>query len=85
MKSVPYGIHTIVQDNGIQFAEQLCNRNTAWSRQMRIDMACEANDIEHRLTDALPSKAEAPNHPWTNGQRADEPHHQGGDRRVTES
>jgi transposase InsO family protein len=33
---------------------------TAWSRQMRFDMICEANDIEHRLT--------KPNHPWTNGQ-----------------
>jgi hypothetical protein len=27
---------------------------------MRFDMICEANDIEHRLTNA--------NHPWTNGQ-----------------
>lgn len=45
---------------GIQFAEQPRNRNTAWSRRMRFDMICEANDIEHRLT--------KPNHPWTNGQ-----------------
>lgn len=45
---------------GIQFAEQPCNRNTVWSRQMRFDMICEANDIENRLT--------KPNHPWTNGQ-----------------
>ena len=45
---------------GIQFAEQPRNRNTAFSRQMRFDMICEANDIEHRLT--------KPNHPWTNGQ-----------------
>ena len=37
------------------------NRNTAWSRQMRIDMICEANDIKHRLT--IDRK-----HPWTNGQ-----------------
>jgi hypothetical protein len=44
---------------GIQFAEQPRNRNTAWSRQMRFDMICEADDIEHRLT--------KPNHPWTNG------------------
>ena len=27
---------------------------------MRFDMICEANGIEHRLTE--------PNHPWTNGQ-----------------
>jgi transposase InsO family protein len=57
---VPYRIHTILTDNGIQFAEQPRNRNTAWSRQMRFDMICEAHDIEHRLT--------KPNHPWTIGQ-----------------
>jgi transposase InsO family protein len=57
---VPYRIHTILTDNGIQFAEQPRNRNTAWSRQMRFDMICDANGIEHRLT--------KPNHPWTNGQ-----------------
>ena len=59
-KAVPYRIHTILTDNGIQFAEQWRNRNTARSRQMRSDMTGEANDIEHRLT--------KPNHPWTNGQ-----------------
>jgi len=60
LEAVPYKIHTILTDNGIQFAEQPRNRNTAFSRQMRFDMICEANDIEHRLT--------KPNHPWTNGQ-----------------
>ena len=47
---VPYRIHTILTDNGTQFAEQPRNRNTAWSRQIRFDMICEANGIEHRLT-----------------------------------
>ncbi|KTQ83945.1 transposase [Aureimonas ureilytica] len=60
LQAVPYRIHTILTDNGIQFAEQPRNRNTAWSRQMRFDMICESNGIEHRLT--------KPNHPWTNGQ-----------------
>ena len=60
LEAVPYSIHTILTDNGIQFAEQPRNRNTAYSRQMRFDMICEANGIEHRLT--------KPNHPWTNGQ-----------------
>jgi hypothetical protein len=60
LKAVPYRIHKILTDNGIQFAEQPRNRNTAWSRQMRFDMICEANGIEHRLT--------KPNHPWTNRQ-----------------
>ncbi|MEP1425814.1 MAG: IS481 family transposase [Tateyamaria sp.] len=60
LKTVPYRIHTILTDNGTQFADQPRNRNTASSRQMRFDMICEANGIEHRLT--------KPNHPWTNGQ-----------------
>ncbi len=59
-EAVPYRAHTILPDNGIQFAEQPRNRNTAYSRPMRFDMICEANGIEHRLT--------KPNHPWTNGQ-----------------
>jgi len=42
LKAVPYRIHTILTDNGIQFAEQPRNRNAAWSRQMRFDMICEA-------------------------------------------
>ncbi len=60
LKAVPYRIHTILTDNGIQFAEHSRNRNTAWARQMRFDMICDANGIEHRLT--------KPNQPWTNGQ-----------------
>jgi transposase InsO family protein len=60
LEVVPYRIHTILTDNGIQFAEQPRNRNTIYSRKMRFDMICEANGIEHRLT--------KPNHPWTNGQ-----------------
>ena len=60
LKAAPYRIHTILTDNGIQFAERPRNRNTAWSRQMRFDMICEANDIEHRLL--------KPNHLWTNDQ-----------------
>ena len=60
LNAVPDRIHTILTDNGIQFAEQPRNRNTAWSRQTRLDMICEASGIEHRLT--------KPNRPWTNGQ-----------------
>lgn len=60
LEAVPYRIYTILTDNGIQFADQSRTPNTAWSRQMRFDMICEANDIEHRLT--------KPNHPWANGQ-----------------
>ena len=60
LEAIPYKVHTILTDNGIQFCEQPRNRNTAYSRPMRFDMICAANGIEHRLT--------KPNHPWTNGQ-----------------
>jgi transposase InsO family protein len=60
LEAVPHRVHTVLTDNGIQFAEQPRNRNTIYSRPMRFDIICEANGIEHRLTN--------PNHPWTNGQ-----------------
>lgn len=60
LKAVPYQVHSILTDSGIQFAEQPRNRNTMSSRPIRFDMICEANGIEHRLTQ--------PNHPWTNAQ-----------------
>src|SRR3546814_7616797 len=66
LRAVPYKIHTILTDNGIQFADQPRNRNTAFSRQMRFDMICEANGIKHRLT--------KPNHPWTTDKVRSEEH-----------
>ena len=60
LDAVPYKIHTILTDNGIQFAEQPRNRDSITFRKMRFDLICEANGIENRLT--------KPNHPWTNGQ-----------------
>ena len=60
LEAVPYKIHTILTDNGIQFAEQPRNRDSVTFRKMRFDLICEANEIDHRLT--------KPNHPWTNGQ-----------------
>ena len=60
IEAVPYRIHTILTDNGIQFADQPRNRGTILSRPMRFDLICREHDIEHRLT--------KPNHPWTNGQ-----------------
>ena len=60
LKVVPYKIHTILTDDGLQFAEQPRNRGKTPFRKMRFDMICEANGIEHRLTQ--------PYHPWTNGQ-----------------
>ncbi len=60
LEAVPYQMHTILTDNGIQFAEQPMNGNTIYSRPMQFDMICEASGIEHRLT--------KPDHPWKNGQ-----------------
>ena len=60
LEAIPYHVHTILTDNGIQFAEQPRNRNTAHFRPMRFDMICIANGIELRLT--------KPNHLWTNCQ-----------------
>jgi len=62
IKAVPYKIHTVLTDNGIQFADLPKNRTgpTAIWRGHMFDIVCEDNDIEHRLT--------KPNHPWTNGQ-----------------
>mgnify|MGYP001951238245 FL=1 len=73
LESVPYQAHTVLTDNGIQFAEQPRNRNTAYSRPMRFDMICEANGIEHRLTKPNhPLSANAsirlPGNAWTNDQ-----------------
>ena len=60
--TVPYTIHTVLTDNGIQFADLPKNRDgpTARWRGHPFDRACWRHDIEHRLT--------KPKHPWTNGQ-----------------
>ena len=62
IETIPYRIHTILTDNGIQFADLPKNRGgaTAMFRGHPFDRVCWANGIEHRLT--------KPNHPWTNGQ-----------------
>lgn len=59
---VPYRIHTVLTDNGIQFADRPQNRNgpTALFRGHPFDRGCWQHGIEHRLTQI--------NHPWTNGQ-----------------
>jgi transposase InsO family protein len=62
VEAVPYRIHTVLTDNGIQFADLPKNRQgpTARFRAHPFDRLCLAHGIEHRLT--------KPNHPWTNGQ-----------------
>ena len=55
--AVPYKIHTILTDNGIQFCNHERHR---YAFPHIFDRVCVANGIEHRLTKI--------NHPWTNGQ-----------------
>ena len=55
--AVPYKIHTILTDNGIQFANRAGDK---YAFKLLFDRICEQHGIEHRLT--------KPNHPWTNGQ-----------------
>ena len=57
IKVIPYKLHTVLTDNGIQFT----NREKDKLAFTHIfDRVCFQHGIEHRLT--------KPNHPWTNGQ-----------------
>src|SRR5436309_10405331 len=62
IEAVPYQIHTVLTDNGIQFCHAPRNRSGPTARYSvhMFDRVCRENGIEHRLT--------KPNHPWTNGQ-----------------
>ncbi len=55
--TVPYKIHTILTDNGIQFTNRSSDK---YAFKLLFDRICNQHGIEHRLT--------KPNHPWTNGQ-----------------
>ncbi len=57
IKAVPYKIHPILTDNGIQFTNRKGD-NYAWMHT--FDRVCCEYQIEHRLTKV--------SHPWTNGQ-----------------
>ena len=55
--AVPYRIHTILTDNGIQFTNR---KKDKYAFPHIFDRVCAEHSIEHRLTKV--------NHPWTNGQ-----------------
>ncbi|ALB23273.1 hypothetical protein Psal006b_01110 [Piscirickettsia salmonis] len=57
IQAVPYKIHTVLTDNGVQFTNHKHNKRAL---KHIFDRVCESYDIEHRLTKV--------NHPWTNGQ-----------------
>ncbi len=57
VEAVPYKLHTVLTDNGIQFT----NRQQDLLAGVHIfDRVCDEHSIDHRLT--------KPNHPWTNTQ-----------------
>jgi len=60
--AVPYRIHTVLTDNGIQFRLPLryADGPTARFVTHMFEMRCRENGIDHRFTKI--------NHPWTNGQ-----------------
>src|SRR3954454_7772613 len=61
-KAVPYKIHTVLTDNGIQFRlppRQANAPNAPYMTHM-FALRCREHGIEHRFTKI--------NHPWTNGQ-----------------
>ena len=55
--AVPYQIHTVLTDNGVQFTPR--KQDVRDGRHI-FDRVCDEHGIEHRLTKV--------NHPWTNGQ-----------------
>lgn len=54
IEAVPYKIHTVLTDNGVQFTNRACDR---YAFQHIFDRVCEENGIEHRKTKV--------NHPWS--------------------
>jgi hypothetical protein len=57
VEAVPYKLHTVLTDNGIQFTNREKDRH-AFMRS--FDRVCAQHGTDHRLT--------KPNHLWTNGQ-----------------
>ena len=55
--AVPYRLHTVLTDNGIQFTNRSCDTSAF---EHIFDRVCREHEIEHRLTKVK--------HPWTNGQ-----------------
>jgi transposase InsO family protein len=51
---IPYKIHTILTDNGIQFTNR---KKDQWAFAHIFDRVCHKNVIDHRLTKV--------GHPWT--------------------
>lgn len=59
VRTVPYRIHTVLTDNGVQFVQPERGGNRGFLIHI-FERTCRENGIGHRLT--------KPYHPWTNGQ-----------------
>jgi transposase-like protein len=57
MEALPYRIHTVLTDNGIQFTNR---KQDKYAFEHIFDRVCRESGIEHRTTKVK--------HPWTNGQ-----------------
>ena len=55
LNKLPYRVHTVLTDNGIQFGDM---RHQPWAFRPIFDRVCTEHGIEHRFT--------KPGHPWTN-------------------
>jgi hypothetical protein len=47
IEAVPYQVHTVLTDNGVQFTPR---KQDIWDCQHLFDRICDAHGIEHRLT-----------------------------------
>lgn len=59
VRAVPYKIHTVLTDNGVQFVQYDRKAESGFVAHV-FGAVCAENGVEHRLT--------KPYHPWTNGQ-----------------
>ncbi|KFA21341.1 integrase, partial [Xanthomonas vasicola pv. musacearum NCPPB 4392] len=57
IQTMPYTLHTVLTDNGIQFTNRRTDRHAFRHIFTRV---CEEHGVGHRLTQVT--------HPWTNGQ-----------------
>jgi transposase-like protein len=57
LATVPYKVHTVLTDHGIQFTNR---KRDVYAFRHIFDRVCQEYGIDHRLTKT--------NHPWTNGQ-----------------
>ena len=57
ISAVPYRLHTVLTDNGVQFTNR---KRDVHAFEHIFDRVCREHGIEHRLTKIK--------HPWTNGQ-----------------